>query len=275
MLKSKKKLIIILSIVLVIVAIIIISSALFSLKSVSIEYASLLKNDSVMSTYDKEEIVKVGNFAYNKNILFISYDGAKERIEKAFPYVKVEKFVRNFPNGVVVYLTERQPVFAKVRSDGRYVVFDGELKVLEVAVSLSGAATGIPVLSAPDISVDTLKAGETYSNNALQTIAFNLKRGIFDNDVDLPISIMSSLSFTEGNTNEEYVVNITLNDGAKIEIKGINNFAEKVLGAFYTYKTKVKDDDTQYPYKNKVTVKVEEDFTLAERGKVVPVEVDE
>lgn len=261
MLKSKRKLIITLTVVGVIVLLLIVSSALFSLKTVTIDYLSLNTDveHSVMATYNKDEIIKAGNFAYNKNILFIKYDGAKDRIEKAFPFAKVLGFVRHFPSSVVVSLTEREPVAKILRNDGKWVVLDDELKVLIVSYTLDSYYANLPTLDNTIISTAGAQEGTFLSSPYLASAIHNIKRGITDDDVNLNMKTISTISISTGDALEDYIVNMLLNDGCRIVFKGINNLAEKSLAVFKTYNT-VKNDTTNYPEINKVTISVESDY---------------
>ena len=264
MLKSKRKLVITLSVVGVIILLLILSSALFSLKTVTVDFATINSDsaNSVLINYDKDEIVKVGNFAYNKNILFISYSGAKDRIEKAFPFAKVQGFTRHFPSSVVVTLTEREPVIKVARTDGKWAILDDELKVLMISNSLSEYYANLPTLDSTALNVNGVEEGSFVSSNYLSEALHNIKRGITDNDVNLNMKTISSISIEPGESSLNYHINIVLNDGCKIVLKGLNNLAEKSLGTFKRYKTDVRTNTTTYPDITKVTISVEADYTL-------------
>ena len=269
MLKSKRKLIISLSIVGVMVLLLILSSALFSLRTVSVDYLAINADQSVMNTYDKDEIIKVGNFAYNKNILFIKYDGAKDRIEKAFPFVKVVGFVRHFPSSVVVSLTEREPVAKILRADGKWLVLDDELKVLICSYSLDSYYNDLPTIDSDAVNTNGAIEGSFLSSSYLGGVLHNIKRGITDDDVGLTMKTIKTIDMVVGQAPEDYVVNMVLNDECKIKIKGINNLAEKAFAVFDRYYHDVQNNTASYPEMNKVTISVETDFIETEMVSVV------
>jgi len=266
MLKSKRKLIITLSVVGAIVLLIILSSALFSLRTVTVDYITLNSDieHSVLKTYDKNEIIQTGKFAYNKNILFVKYDGAKERIEKAFPFAKVVGFTRHFPSSVVVQLAEREAVAKIYRTDGKWVVIDDELKVLIVSSVLDSYYSGLPTLDSGAVATNGATEGSFLSSGYLAHTLHNLKRGITNSTVNLNMKSISSISITTGSKLEDYVLNLTLQEGAspscKVVINGINNLARKSLDVFTTF-IDVRNNSVEYPDRSKVTITVDADYT--------------
>ena len=278
MLKSKRKLIITLSIVGVIVLLIILSSALFSLRTVSVDYLTLNSDVSysVLKTYDKDEIVKVGQFAYNKNILFIKYDGAKDRIEKAFPFAKVVGFTRHFPSSVVVSLAEREAVAKIYRTDGKWVVIDDELKVLIVSSTLDSYYSSLPTLDSSLVAVNSAKEGYFLSGLNLAKVLHNIKRGVTNTGVNLNMRNITSINISNNAVINDYEITMELNDGCVVVIQGLNNLAEKSLGAFTTYKDvrsnlvgNPENPEWQYVQINEVTITIEADYNSSNKKTII------
>ena len=101
---KKRRIIIICSIVAVVIILIGTLSALFNLRSISIEVlnGSEIIQAKIIAT--DEDIIKSADFNYGSNMLFTSYETNQENIERAFPYLKVEKMVRRFPNKMTIYM---------------------------------------------------------------------------------------------------------------------------------------------------------------------------
>ena len=86
MLKSKRRLITVFVILGVFASLLILGSALFSIREITVEFYSY---GDELKTYNKEQILVVGDFPYGKNILFEKFDKNKANIEQNFPYAKV------------------------------------------------------------------------------------------------------------------------------------------------------------------------------------------
>lgn len=266
MLKSRKRLAIILTVISVFVVLLVLGSALFSLQGVSIEFALVKTENSVLATYDKDAMVKAGNFSYGKNILFLNFDKNMEKIEKAFPYAKVVKVTRNFPNKAIVYVTEREPMFKVTQPDGSAYILDAELKVLKHATGIMSAVdsnlpewTDFPFgLTSTAASIEV---GTFISNDHLKNVIVDIYSGIIDNDVNLSMGVMSSITITTSGTGEEKVT-LKLDDGETIEINGTNYLAEKVLGAFKIWQTEVSQLPEKYPDRSQVVITVTSNFRL-------------
>ena len=66
-------------------------AAMFNLRYLSVE---IRYNSEPLEVYGdslESGIIESGDFAYGSNTLFTSYKESVNRIEKAYPYVKVEK----------------------------------------------------------------------------------------------------------------------------------------------------------------------------------------
>ncbi len=266
MLKSRKRLAIILTVISVFVVLLVLGSALFSLQSVSIEFALVKTENSVLATYDKEEMVKAGGFSYGRNILFLNFDKNMERIEKAFPYAKVVKVTRNFPNKAIVYVTEREPMFKVSQPDGSAYILDADLKVLKHSTGImSSFESNLPEWEDFPFGVAStsgnIEVGSFVSNDHLKNVIVDVYSGIIDNDVNLSMGVMSSISITTSGSGEEKVI-LKLDDGETIEINGTNYLAEKVLGAFRIWQTEVQQLPEKYPDRSQVVITVTSNFRL-------------
>jgi|GEM_PF-2385923 len=232
MLKSKKRLVIVLVIVGVFAALLILGSALFSLRQVTIEYRTTGATN--ITQYSKDKIIKAGEFKYGSNILFLDYSKNISRIEAAFPYVKVVGTEAKFPNSVIVYITERDPAFRFSLSAGGWAVADAEFKVLRVVSNeseLTSAELTLPIWT--NFSKTSATAGSFMSSSNEQTLITAISRALSDDDVNLDVSILSTITLNENDG--EFDSEIVLDNGVTIRIYGLNNLANKMLFAFNHY----------------------------------------
>lgn len=262
MLKSKKRVVIIMSVIAVLFVLLVLGSALFSLQSVKIEFALIKTENSMLATYDKDEMVKTGQFAYGKNILFLNFDQSIEQIEKAYPYAKVVKVTRNFPNSAVVYVTEREPLFKVRQTDGSCYVLDGDLKVLSHSTGqLSDVEESLPEWNSFPI-LQGVEVGSFIDNDELRQVILSISSAVVDDDVKLNMSVMSSISLENIQGSEDQLLTIVLDDKVTIKITGTNNLLEKALGAFNLYQTEVQAVPEKYPDKTQVVITVTKNYSL-------------
>lgn len=261
MLKSRKRLAIILTVISVFVVLLVLGSALFSLQHVTIEFAVLRNESSVLATYNKEEMVKTGNFSYGKNILFLNFESNMARIEEAYPYAKVVKVERKFPNNAIVYIVEREPMFKVIQPDNSYYILDADLKILKHATGVLDDVDGnLPEWNS--FPLTTTQVGSFVSNDYLRNVIININAGVVDNDVNLNISIISSINLENIEGSEDELLTLVLNDQVTIKITGTNNLAEKVLGALNRYQLDIQGNSNKYPDMSAVTITVTKNFTL-------------
>ena len=124
--KRKKRIIIFSIIVVSIMLIIFLSSAIFGLKTVSVECRTSI---IYLSNQDYEGMISSGEFDYGGNILFTDFQDNANKIEKKYPYVKILNIERKFPNYAVINIKERIPA-GRIASNYGLYCFDEELKIL-------------------------------------------------------------------------------------------------------------------------------------------------
>ena len=178
---TKKKSLIITSIVLsAVLVLLIVFGSVFTLQKVDFQLTSmfatgeqitspntrLFKNQSPAQLEGKMyQIVKTKK---GSNLLFCTFDQQTAKLEKEFPFVKVEKVVRHFPNKVIFYYSEREPIalLETETVENRYYVVDSSLKVLDV-VNTYDNTYNLPVLTSKVDSFDIYEAGQTITSPKL------------------------------------------------------------------------------------------------------------
>ena len=239
MLKSRKRLIIILVILGVFALLLILGSALFSLRGVTVDFAS----GETLNSYSKDDVIKAGNFPFGRNILFLNYDANIERIEQAFPYAKVNSVRRHFPNKLVVYISERAPAFRIELSSGNWAILDNELKVLKVVSSESELSAGsgdtpgeisLPIWK--NFGATSVTLGKKLNLEYQMSLIKDIKQVAESQSIGLNIYNLKSIELIQ-KSGEPDVVSIIMDDGPTINITGTNNFSRKVANGFVNYQT--------------------------------------
>ncbi len=238
----KKRIIIISSILGVLAVLIILTSTVFMLSSVKVNF--LTSGMSVLSENDSSSIIKCGKFNYGGNILFMNFDKQITNIEQAFPFAKVMKVERKFPNKAIVHIVERSPAFHVIQ-DGIVYILDSDLKVLSVVYSenfnssnesLPPSALNCPQLLGIELS-NNLISGQ-FENNAslivtIKCIEVNLQK------ISHSILELSTISIQDNN-----FIFKTPNNEIYLEIEGNENLDDKLIKGFAAYFKAIEDGIT-------------------------------
>lgn len=239
--EKKKKRIIIFSVLAgSLILLVLLSSAIFQIKSVSVEYRTTL---TTLSVKELNSMIEEANIPYGKSIFFSSLDDNVAEMEKEHPYVKVNKIERKFPNALVVLVSERVPV-VRVQANGKFYVLDNELKVLHV-VSSDGeynAQTGehdLPLLVDESgefgRQVASSSEGDFIKNDKVQGYVDAIYRGaVTSGDVDQSVAIslmhtINEIRFSHSKSLDAMVFDITYKDNdIKTKIIGDNSLVDDV-----------------------------------------------
>lgn len=268
---KKRKIIIFSCVIGILVILAGIFTAMFNLQHISVE---VLKNPEIVEQYGKnvsDGIIDSGKFNYGSNTLFTSYEENKEKIEKAYPFIKVEKMVRRFPDKMTIYITGRVPeviVKDENKSDTFYVL-DINMKVLAVIESQADFNNNLykdlPILYGSYIT--NMESGDFVTLEKDKKVIADILNGIYAKD-QTKSSVMSDITIDIERQKYKITLKDSDVDGAIIEISGETNLKEKVFAAFSLYK--IVENDSSYPDKNKMVFIVGTDFSLGDvQSKVV------
>ena len=261
---KKRRIIIISCIIGVILVIIGVFAALFNLQTIRVE---VLKNPEIIesmygSSY-QDQLIKSGEFQYGSNTLFSTYKENQQRIEKKYPFVKIQKLVRRFPDKMTIYITGRIPeavIKDNTKTDTYYVV-DIDMKVLDV-ISLNEKNNTdlyemLPIINGGNIS--NKEAGDFIEKNNSTSAIVNILDGIYAKDKELS-SVMSDITMDLSNEKVSIRLRDGNVDGALIKINGFKYLKEKVFAVFSVYKDRILRQDNVYEYKDKIQFTVGNDF---------------
>ena len=237
----KKKLVIISVILSVIAVMIVLASTVFMLKSVTVDIVS--ENNEVVAEKDADAIIKKAKFNYGGNVLFMNFSKQIARIESAFPYVKVEKIERKFPNKAILHISERTP--AAYTTTGEFVyILDKELKVLDClyASDFNAGNENLPAsaLNVPKIDLEIERgtsAGQIVNNQIVKLVVQSIILGLETSDTEIAITDLSSITIENESSNFQLLIGFD-NSEMKLLIKGSNDLVDKVkvgIGAFDTH----------------------------------------
>lgn len=177
----------------------VVCAMVFTLSNVDFQLTALLSkpersrlfSQGYTTSLVEDSMQESAKFDYGKNILFMNFDEQIENIEKANPFVKVEKIVRKFPNKAIVYYSEREAVaLVPIQNvTNGYFVVDTELKILDyVAYNIDSkkyASTGgneydLPVVDCFGFAADmNQRVGEVVQNEQLKNYVSSFVGGAF------------------------------------------------------------------------------------------------
>ena len=237
----KKRLIIISSILSVFAVMIILASTVFMLKNVQVDIVSA--NNSVIFNSDAEGIIASAKFNYGGNLLFMKFSNQIERIEEAYPYAKVEKVERKFPNKVVVHISERVPA-AFAKTDEYVYVLDKDLKVLNVVYAtnylygtcdIPESAKHVPEINL-EIKTET-SDGQRIENASFKEILQNIVLGLSKSNKE--ISQLSSITISYENEELRLLIGVENNE-MKLLLKGVSDLSTKMMVGIQKYFAHIK-----------------------------------
>ena len=132
----KKKWIIASGIVVFIVGLLVLLAfTLFSLRSIKVDY----RTSTLNLTATEQEIIDSADFKMNTSVLFHGKKGYINKIESAFPYIKVVNIETVFPSRFVIHVAEREEIYAFEGESG-YLICDDEFKILKIESSFQNDA---------------------------------------------------------------------------------------------------------------------------------------
>lgn len=94
-----------------------------------------LTTSVVYDTLDNDGILQSAEFEEGDSIFFVDKQTATNKIEVAYPYLKVVGIETVFPNKLVVNVAEREALFA-VEQEEQYYLLDEEMKVLQMQTEI-------------------------------------------------------------------------------------------------------------------------------------------
>ena len=193
---------------------------LFSVKDITVQY-------SVTSNEVSEEVVSLLDEYYGKNIFSVDTNKIREEIT-ANHYLKVVSVTKDYPNEIVIALTERTEKFYYVDSDAIYY-FDEEYFVVRKSQELPESTSYLTQFIFENIDGEKcdadcqLKSVFEFPNN------FNADADILANAVKEISSNVTKISFVITEEEGNYRIRLQMIEGVVIEIrKAGESLTEKI-----------------------------------------------
>lgn len=230
----------------------------FRLKTVDVEFQSrLTQEETKLPSGIQDEIENY--FPYKKNILVLKFDDTISKVEKNYPYVKINQVIKNFPNVARVYISERVPKYRVLDADDpdMWLVLDEDFKVLEK-------------LTTDELLKDNMYNSMSFFNKTIEISNSNLKSGAKVGDFvkgyeTLNAEVNQIFSGIYGRTNDyssaflvEKIVtekqvsfNVVMKNNARDDYKGCNiliegqdNLKTKAFVGATTFQEEIRDDSS-------------------------------
>lgn len=88
--------------------------------------------------YKHEDFINASGVRSGENILFLNTSGIKRNIEEKLPFAKVSSVSKKFPNKLILEVNKID-AFSAFEWDGKFVITDASLKVLEIREDLDSS----------------------------------------------------------------------------------------------------------------------------------------
>ncbi len=230
---KNKRLIILLSIFAFIILIVVLSSTVFTVHATSISVEWHISPLQFMQGQDKEI---VGEIVDKENIIFYDKNQAISTLEEKYPYIKVLKIEKKFPNKIIVHATERQEQYA-IKVNEKYYVLDEEGKVLNSYDQSGFDALGatpnrrplVVSISGMTIEESTMQIGKYAEISRVITILKNLSSGLKNSGYTETWQVINN--FKSVSIELGYVSKLSLDTNAERNITLIINDVNKNLSA--------------------------------------------
>lgn len=112
------------------VALVVFFNNFFKVKEISVNCAE--------SFYKHEDFINASGVRSGENILFLNTAGIKRNIEEKLPFAKVSSVSKKFPNKLNLEVNKID-AFSAFEWDGKFVMTDASLKVLEIKENLDSS----------------------------------------------------------------------------------------------------------------------------------------
>ena len=180
---------IVLSVLALLILIVVLSSVFFTVGKISVVWHT----DKVkLKDVTNEQIVSSSGLALGTHIFFVDKDEATDKIEKTYPYIKINNIEK-----------ERQAIFA-LQMETSYYLVDSEFKVLEVVSGEFVSNTTNAIKIEGDFAFDEV-AGEFLTASGTLSAFKTLQQSFYENYyedenefyVDDMLAFFKSASYTD------------------------------------------------------------------------------
>lgn len=266
---KKKRLFLIAVVSIIMVLAFMLGSPFFKLQNVEIKFINdknevVLLEDNVVFNNSKKvnQVISSAKFDYGSSLFLINKQDYVSRLDKNNPYFKLVNISSVFPNKMVVYAKEREPVFY-ISNNEDYFLLDRDFKILEITNNVE-KINNLILISAKERNLDVNffeffdvsslafePSQYLYENNLIMEKIKNIVKVINNFDCfSLNQNIFKSLVIYEKDdfpnlilkTNEDVF-------GIKLEVENIlENFDKKLHKLLCAFKTLINQEKIKTTY---------------------------
>lgn len=231
----------------------IVLSMSMKLKTVNVEFRSKL-SEHTMLTDDIQSNIK-NYFTLGESVALLNTEPIENKIEKDYPFVKVNQIIKSFPNILRVYISERIPKYRVIDdlNHEQFLILDNDFKVIDIVLvselNLDGTYGNTSYgKKTIEISKDNLKVSKTagsflYEYTDLKNQVNKISTGIYGVTEDYAVARLISINETENGIN----FNINMKNssepeelGCNILIDGYDDLILKTYAGVSTFESEVK-----------------------------------
>ena len=228
-------------------------SVSLKVKVVDVEFRSRLSEEETMLSDSVKSEIK-SYFQKNKNIVLLNTDEISDKIEKAYPLVKINQVLKNFPSTLRVYISERTPKYRVLDNSNpnNFLILDNDFKIIDIIevsrleennYSNTSYFKTTMEISSECFSV-TGNIGDFIKNNEeIQNYFNQVASGVYGKTEDYSAVRMISFAKVDGDYQFKLIMKNLAEEnyfGCNILIDGTKNLKEKTYAGVYTFEEEVK-----------------------------------
>lgn len=209
-------------------------SAVFTVQSISVNWHT---KPNVLTVENNDNIISSSKIKQKSSVFTLKKKDYIASIEKNNSYVKVDSIEVQFPNKVVIHVSEREPYYYLNIGVGEYAILDEDLKVLELTNDLNAYINKFGI-SPIEMNIDsTMIANLTIGSGDFLSVACTDTYTTFASFVSkidyTPLKAKNTIKSIRLVNDNLYVYTYL---GLDMYIDDIgNNFTDKLLYGFSVY----------------------------------------
>lgn len=187
---------------------------LFPIKKIAVEGSKI---------YAAQEIISVGGISDKTPIMGITERSLKKKLQKKLPYVETVKIKRNFPDAVVITVSDAKEVFA-LRSDNGYFTLSENLRVLALLPYLPENTIEIKAKGLEPEIGNTVSFSDEQEEELFDSLYNHIKeKGVKLNGIDISNTVRITV-FVE----DKFEVNLGSNENIEEKINHLTGMVKEI-----------------------------------------------
>ena len=229
--RKKNVLIIVLTVLLFLSVAVLGVSSIYQVNAVAVRAPVVSEEAKV----EAEELQKKLTAAYEKQSIFFADDTLAKQIVAEFPYFNMTGFEKQYPNRIVVEITEDAEVYACEAGNGKYYILSIDGTILGVRENYKNRSDNADNLLLSGLTA-TGEKGETLSGDSCLSTLFPFLEKVSSLFGGIRRNILSVTVLRPASVEEETVFKLTTREGVNVYVRNPSVLtAQKAEIAFAQY----------------------------------------